>query len=92
MKDVVVLDFMYWLDSHLIDYTIRRQDRDDDGDGDDGYDFDIYIDFGGPYVRVSDFSENGHCYVRDTGFINWMSMFELTELILDYHNKSKKEN
>lgn len=90
MTEKIVLDFMYWLDSHLIDYTVRRHDR--EGDGDDGYDFDIYIDFGGPYVRVSDFSENGQCYVRDTGLVSWMSMFELTELILDYHNESKKEN
>jgi len=90
MKEKIVLDFMYWLDNHLIDYGIRRHDR--DGDGDDSYDFDIYIDFGESYVRVSDFSENGQCYVRDNGLVSWMSMFELAELILDYHNESKKEN
>lgn len=90
MKEKMVLDFMYWLDNHFIDYDIRRLDR--DGDGDDSYDFDIYIDFGESYVSVSDFSENGHCCVIDTGIVGWMSMFELTELILNYHNESKKEN
>ena len=44
----------------------------------------------GYYIRASDFSDNGICYIRDTGLCEYVSVFELTERVLYYKNNEKE--
>lgn len=44
----------------------------------------------GYYIRASDFTEDGTCYVRDTGFCEYISVFELTQRVLNYKNREKE--
>ena len=44
----------------------------------------------GYYIRVTDFTPDGRCYVRDTGFCESISVFELAERVLNYKNKEKE--
>lgn len=82
MHSQIIRDLMDWLDGHELDYDVIKAHEDDREDTR------IYVNFPtGDYVRVSDFTENGQCYVRDNGLVSWMSLFELTELILEYANK-----
>lgn len=73
--------FIEWLEAHKIRYELN------------GNKTSIFVLFdNGCYVRVTDFGSDYLCYVRDTGICGYRSVFELAELILDYHNKEKKEN
>ena len=42
------------------------------------------------YIRVTDFTPDGRCYVRDTGFCEYINVFELAERVLNYKNKEKE--
>lgn len=44
----------------------------------------------GYYIRVTDFTPDGRCYVRDSGFCEYISVFELTQRVLNYKNKEKE--
>jgi len=44
----------------------------------------------GYYIRASDFTEDGRCYVRDTGFCEYINVFELAERVLNYQNREKE--
>lgn len=44
----------------------------------------------GYYIRASDFSDNGICYIRDTGLCEYVSVFELAERVLYYKSKEKE--
>lgn len=44
----------------------------------------------GYYIRASDFTEDGTCYIRDTGLCEYVSVFELAERVLYYKNKEKE--
>lgn len=82
MHSQIIRDFLDWLDSHDLDHDVIKTEESDH------VDMRIYVNFPtGDYVRVSDFTENGQCYVRDNGLVSWMSLFEVTELILEYANK-----
>lgn len=44
----------------------------------------------GYYIRVTDFTPDGRCYIRDTGFCEDINVFELAERVLNYKNKEKE--
>ena len=44
----------------------------------------------GYYIRASDFTEDGRCYIRDTGLCEDINVFELAERVLNYKNKEKE--
>ena len=44
----------------------------------------------GYYIRASDFTEDGTCYIRDTGLCEYINVFELAERVLYYKNKEKE--
>lgn len=44
----------------------------------------------GYYIRASDFTDDGICYIRDTGLCEYANIFELAERVLYYKNKEKE--
>lgn len=44
----------------------------------------------GYYIRVTDFTPDGRCYIRDTGLCEDINVFELAERVLNYKNKEKE--
>ena len=44
----------------------------------------------GYYIRASDFTPDGRCYIRDTGLCEDINVFELAERVLNYKNKEKE--
>jgi len=44
----------------------------------------------GYYIRASDFTEDGTCYIRDTGICERVSVFVLAERVLYYKSKEKE--
>lgn len=44
----------------------------------------------GYYIRASDFTPDGICYIRDTGLCEYINVFELAERVLNYKNKEKE--
>jgi len=71
--------FIQWLDENKFRYELN-------GNGTS-----VFVLFDcGYYIRASDFRTDGTCYIRDTGFCEYTSVFELTQRVLNYKNREKE--
>ena len=71
--------FIEWLNANGIQYEVNG-----------AHDCVRAIFNNGYYIRASDFSDNGICYIRDTGLCEDINVFELAERVLYYKNKDKE--
>lgn len=70
-EEMTINSFIEWLDNNDIDYQMRGTKV-------------VCVDFpDGSYIRVSDFDTPHSLYIRDTGIIYRMSVFDLAQSILE---------
>lgn len=80
-EEMMVSAFTEWLEDNGLDYQMKRVRASFDNRKE--Y-LEIYVNFpNGSYIRVSEFDYPHSLYVRDTGIIERMSAFELTQRILE---------
>lgn len=78
-EEMLINSFIEWLEDNELDYQYQSQRT--IGKFNEPI---IYVNFpDGSYVRVSEFDNPHSLYVRDTGVITRMSVFELTQNILE---------
>lgn len=76
----IVQHFTEWLDKHEIEYRIDLAHDD----------LRVYVNYpDGWYIRVSNFENGLHWYVRDNGMVYWASVFELADRILEQKLESE---
>ena len=71
--------FIEWLNANDIKHEVNGAHTSVRAIFDNGY-----------YIRASDFTEDGTCCIRDTGLCEYVSVFELTQRVLNYQNREKE--